>query len=208
MSEGTSLEDIETGNVANQADSAVMNAILSDMNALPEEQPQRQNQQPAYIPPPQQPPQQPPHMQASPEFQTPFLPPPPPPVPMYSDFASPDPYTMDVQQPFDVYTPIPQATGSQSPNQVVAEAPGKRQNGWSNVFGYLMDGLFVAIIVGVLSLPVLHTRLASYASWAYKVGGELSWWGLTVVSLVGGVLYTAYRIIATQTKVLEFINTL
>lgn len=197
MSEGTSLEDIETGNVANQADSAVMNAILSDMNALPEEAPA---QQPTYMPPP--PPTQP--MQAPPQFQIP-----PPTVPMYSDFASPDPYTMDGQQPFDVYTPIPQASHTQGPNMVIEDVPlNKRQNGWSSLYGYLMDGLFVALIVGVLSLPVLHTRLASHASWAYKVGGELSWWGLTAVSVAGGALYTLYRTVATQTKVLDFINTL
>lgn len=197
MSEGTSLEDIENGSITNQADSAVMNAILTDMNALPEEP-----AMPSYAAmPPPPPPSMP--MQEH-EFPT---------HPQYPTYMEPFPSHPVPQQPpmFDMYTPI--ASDSQGPSHhepavVSTAAVVTKQNAWSGVFVSIMDGLLVAVIVGVLSLPVLHTRFASYASWAYKVGGELSWTGLVTLSVLGGLLFTVLRWITTQAKIVDFVGSL
>lgn len=197
MSEGTSLEDIENGSIANQADSAVMNAILTDMNALPEE--------PVMSPPPP-----PPSMQIQ-EFPT---------QPQYSAYTEPFPSHPMMQQQqqfqqqpmFDMYTPIAPDMPPQIPIAVAstqAVSPqNTKQNAWSDVCVSIMDGLLVALIVGVLSLPVLHTRFASYASWAYKVGGELSWTGLVTLSVLGGLCFTVLRWITTQAKIVDFVGSL
>ena len=199
MSEGTSLEDIEAGNIANQADSATMNAILSDMNALPEEPPAQ-----VYQPPP--PPPQLPSMHIAPMMDSPMG--------MYAqpepDFGSMGSHPMD----FGMYTPDPGYMTPQhipSPvnnNNPVSTPSGTKQNGWSSFLAILLDGLLVSILVCVLSLPVLHTRLSKHVTWAYKVGGELSWTGLALLSLTGGLFYVAYRQFVPAAKIVDFVNTL
>lgn len=185
------MEDIETGNVANQADSAVMNAILSDMNALPEEvQPPPQHQ--TYMPPPQQQ-QQPMSDVPMHDFQIPVTEP-------YMSYSDPFPTHATMQPSFDMYTP--------EPTQNTAEPVVVKQNAWSGVFAHLTDAVVVAIVVCILSLPVIHTRLTARIPWAYKVGGELSWTGLAFVSVLGGLLFAGYRFLVTNTKILDFIGTL
>jgi hypothetical protein len=179
MSEGTSLEDIETGNIANTADDAVMNAILSDMNAIEEPQ------VPVYTPPP---PQQPPQ----PQF--PQLPPPP--------YQQPDPFPQQYQpEPhyFEQHSPQSQYQ-QQAQQQAIYEAVEEpvpttslKKNSWSLLFQDLHDPLFVGLLVTLFSLPALHTWLAKRLSWAYKVGGSLSWIGfLLQFALVAGIFVT-YR---------------
>ncbi len=66
MSEGTSLDDIESGTVQYEADQAAMNAIMADMNALEPEHvvPPMQS-----MPPPMPPIQPMPPMQPMPQMQ-------------------------------------------------------------------------------------------------------------------------------------------
>lgn len=69
----------------------------------------------------------------------------------------------------------------------------RKKNMWSNITSRLRDPLIVMILVFVLSLPMLHTQLAKYASWAFAVGGQLSWFGLIAMSLLAGVLFAGIQ---------------
>ena len=67
--------------------------------------------------------------------------------------------------------------------------PSRRKNIWGSISEKLRGPLMVSVIVFVLSLPVLHTMLAKYAGWAFAVGGQLSWLGLIVLSLLAGTAF-------------------
>ena len=179
MSEGTSLEDIETGNVTYSADTAVMNAILSDMNAVEEAQP----------PPPQMPQYQP---------EPPAQMPPPPPIftqmqePVYMQPHMPQMPQMQAQhyqEPnMSLYEPVeePQAPTHLPPSPL-------KRNAWSQIFDDIREPLIVGLLVTVFSLPALHTWLSKRLTWAYKVGGSLSWIGFFLqFALVAGIFAT-YR---------------
>jgi hypothetical protein len=71
-----------------------------------------------------------------------------------------------------------------------------RKNIWSSMLGRMQDPLFVSLLVFVLSLPVLHVFLGKYASWAFAVGGQLSWLGLITLSLLAGVLFGTYKTVS------------
>lgn len=71
-------------------------------------------------------------------------------------------------------------------------APRKRSSS-IGILDRVSDPIMVAILIFVLSLPVLHTYGARYASWAFAIGGQLSWLGLIALSLVGGALFGIYR---------------
>ncbi len=170
MSEGTSLEDIESGNVAYTADTAAMNAILSDMNAVEEA--------PVYIPPPAPP---------APEFQ---LPPPQPPQPQH---YQPEP---SFPTQFPMFPQFPQAQVPQPTYEKVEEAPVApplKKNSWSVLFEDMRDPLVVGLLVTFFSLPALHTWLAKRLTWAYKVGGSLSWIGFLLQFAIVAGLFVTYR---------------
>lgn len=67
----------------------------------------------------------------------------------------------------------------------------KKRNMWSNITHSLQGPILFTVLFFVLSLPMLHTVAAKYAAWAFAVGGQLSWLGLAIFSLVGGVLFGA-----------------
>jgi hypothetical protein len=166
-SEGTSLEDIENGNVSNTADDAVMNAILSDMNGVEESVP-------VYTPPPQ-------------------------PEPMY---MPPEP--QHFQQPLMMMHP--QLQQQQPMYEQVEEAPVRhvgnvaatvKRNGWSTLLDDLRDPLVVGLLVCLFSLPALHTWLAKRLTWAYKVGGSLSWLGFLLQFAIVAGIFATYRQIVT-----------
>lgn len=72
----------------------------------------------------------------------------------------------------------------------------RKSNVWRTVTSKIRDPLFVALLVFVLSLPILHTHLAKYAGWAFAVGGQLSWIGLAALSLLAGVLFAGFQGVA------------
>ena len=90
--------------------------------------------------------------------------------------------------------PMHQQHQQQQQRQYVDDepAPRKRNSGIS-FLDRVSDPIMVAILIFVLSLPVLHTYGARYASWAFAIGGQLSWLGLIALSLVGGALFGIYR---------------
>lgn len=89
----------------------------------------------------------------------------------------------------------------QKPNHYVPiddERRPMKKNFWSSAMEKIRDPLFVALLMFVLSLPVLHTLLGKYAPWAFAVGGQLSWLGLSTLSLLAGVLFGTYKSVSVM----------
>jgi len=102
--------------------------------------------------------------------------------PMRPMMQQPPMYNPNVQMQQQQYVPVEEE-----------ETKPKKKNIWSSILDRMKDPLIVALLVFLLSLPVLHTQLAKYASWAFAVGGQLSWLGLGSVSLLAGLLFGVYR---------------
>lgn len=164
---GTSLEALESGDVANTADASRMANILRDMNASGADVISPQAPAPQQMGLPMQPM---PPMQAMPS--------------QMNSMSNPLPPMMN-RQPH--YVPIDEEPSNYAP---------VRKNIWSRILEQLMDPLFVGIIVLVLSLPALHTFVGKYASWAYLLGGQLSWAGLAIKSLLAALLFGLYRVVS------------
>lgn len=69
----------------------------------------------------------------------------------------------------------------------------KKRNIWSSMLERARDPILVSVLMFVFMLPVLHTFMGKYASWAFAVGGQLSWIGLIALSALGGILFATYR---------------
>lgn len=103
---------------------------------------------------------------------------------------------MRPQQPPPMYNPHPSQQYHQQPQhrQYIDEAPRPaRKSMVASAVERVVDPLVVAVILFVLSLPVLHTYAGRYASWAFAIGGQLSWLGLIAISLMGGAIFGIYR---------------
>ena len=157
---GTSLEDLDRGDVKNTADSEHMAAIVREMNASG-----------AYV-------------EGGGKAQQ--MPPMPP---------------MQAMQPMPPMMPgMGMPSMPPMPNYVHVEedAPTeyrpRKKNLWSTIVDQIRDPMFVAVLVFILSLPVLHTLIGKYATWAFAVGGQLSWLGLLLKSVLAGILFGVYRI--------------
>jgi hypothetical protein len=104
--------------------------------------------------------------------------------------ASPPPQMLPQQPP--MYNPLPPPP--QHRQYIEEDKPrAPKKNIWSSMFDRLRDVFAVSSIFFLLSLPVLHTFAARYAAWAFAIGGQLSWFGLAVFSLVAGVAFGIYR---------------
>jgi len=172
---GTPIDALENGNVPNAADASRMAEILRDMNASGAEVSGAGVPQP----PPQMMPQAPQMMQM--------------PMPMPMNAMGPV-GGMNGQIPMMVQQQ------QQAPPQFVpyddAPVAAPKKNMWSNFFDNLTDPLIVAILIFALSLPALQTFLSKYATWAFSLGGQLSWLGLIAKSLLGAVLFALYKMAA------------
>jgi hypothetical protein len=169
---GTSIEDIEMGAVKHEADSDRMKEILADMNVM--EEPVHH----APSAPQTREYQQPPHYIREQQPQYRELPPPMDPR------MSLDEYYEYEEQQKPRYRPV----RKQEP-----VASSRRKNGWESAIELIKDPLIVGILVLLLSLPALHTFVGKHATWAYGIGGELSWPGLIVLSVFAAVVFGTYR---------------
>jgi len=181
---GTPIDALESGNVPNAADASRMAEILRDMNASGAEvaagAPSVADvsaQQAAPMPPPQM----------MPMAQMPMMP------------MGQMPIGMGGMGMGGMNGQIPMMVQQQQPNFVPYEeeshiAGPPKKNVWSNIFDNVIDPMFVAFLVFTLSLPVLQTFLSKYATWAFSVGGQLSWLGLIAKSLLAGVLFALYKL--------------
>ena len=169
MSDGTPIDALETGEISSEADEQKMAAILSEMNSMGADGVAQQPQGQQYNPMAQMPPMQP--MQPMPPMMMQQAP------PMYQQ-----------QQYQKHYVPV-----DEEPEQVKGK---KKRNVWSSIMDRILDPIIVAFIVFVVSLPVLHTFIGKYASWAFAVGGQLSWFGLIALSIIAGIMFGAYRAVS------------
>jgi hypothetical protein len=156
--QGTSIEDIELGQVENTADEQKMQEILADMN-MEQEQPMQP-------------------MQAMPPMRQQMHP-----MPRRGPVVG-----MTQEEYFHEMEEEPEP---ERPRYKVAKKV--KRNKWSLSIESLVEPLLVGLLVCLLSLPALHTFASKHATWAYKMGGELSWSGLFVVSALGAVLFGLFR---------------
>jgi hypothetical protein len=161
---GTSLEELENGDVSNSADEQRMQSILADMNASGAEVATGVNMPARQSMPPMQP-----IASKQMSMQMPSL--------MYN----PNPPMANH------YIPI-QEEAPATKRSVL-----KKKNVWSSIVDSIRDPIVVTLIVFLISLPALHTFAGKYAGWAYVLGGQLSWLGLIVKACLGGLLFALYR---------------
>jgi hypothetical protein len=170
---GTPLDALESGQVPNEADASRMAEILRDMNASGADVAAGQPQMPPQMPPPQM------QMQQMPQ------------MPMGG---------MNGQVPMMVQQHQQQHQQHQQnfvPYEDESSVVVPKENVWSNILDRLIDPLVVAVLIFTLSLPVLQTFLSKYATWAFSLGGQLSWLGLIAKSLFAGVLFALYKLAAS-----------
>jgi hypothetical protein len=165
---GTSLESLESGNVANAADEARMAAILRDMQVTDE--PTQRDPMPSNIP------------------MAPMHPNPPA---MNSQGTGSQYGTGSQHGTGSQYVPVDEADEAAAPTAAPLK---KRGNIWSRILANIRDPLIVVILMFVLSLPGFHTVVAKVVPWAFAVGGELSYLGLIIKSLFAGGLFAALQI--------------
>jgi hypothetical protein len=179
---GTPIEALETGNVTNTADASRMAQILQDMNASGAEV--AANPVISSAPPPPPPPQMMP--QQMPQFQMP---------PQAANSMTGQIPMMVQQQQQQQQIPsnfVPYEDESAAYNGV------PKKNMWSNILDRLVDPLLVAVLIFTLSLPVLQTFLSKHATWAFSLGGQLSWLGLIAKSIFGGLLFALIKMGASM----------
>jgi len=172
---GTPIEALEAGNVTNAADANRMAQILQDMNASGAEVAANPVIAAAAPPPPQMMPQQVP--QQVPQFQ----------MPPQAANSMTGQIPMMVQQQQQMPTNFVPYEDEAAYNGV------PKKNMWSNILDRLVDPLLVAVLIFTLSLPVLQTFLSKYATWAFSLGGQLSWLGLIAKSILGGLLFALVK---------------
>jgi len=184
---GTPIDALETGNVPNAADASRMAEILRDMNASGAEVAAGGS----AAPPPQMMPQAP-QMQQMPQMMQQMQQMPMMQMPMPMNAMGPV-GGMNGQIPMMVQQQAPQFVPYDDGD---SRAPPPKKNMWSTFFDNLTDPIIVAILIFTLSLPVLQTFLSKYATWAFSLGGQLSWLGLIAKSLLGAVLFALYKMAA------------
>ena len=185
---GTPIDALESGNVTNAADASRMAEILRDMNASgadvaaggaapppPQMMPQKQMQ-----------PQMQPQMQM--QQQMPMMQ-----MPMPMNAMGPV-GGMNGQIPMMVQQQQEQQQQQFVPYEDDSTSVTPKKNIWSNILDRLFDPIIVAVLVFTLSLPVLQTFLSKYATWAFSLGGQLSWLGLIAKSILAGVLFALYKV--------------
>jgi len=181
---GTPIEALETGNVTNAADASRMAQILQDMNASGAEVAANPVISSAPPPPPQQMmPQQ------MPQFQ----------MPPQAANSMTGQIPMMVQQQQQQQQQIPSNFVPYEDESAVGAYNGApKKNMWSNILDRLVDPLLVAVLIFTLSLPVLQTFLSKHATWAFSLGGQLSWLGLIAKSIFGGLLFALIKMGASM----------
>jgi hypothetical protein len=170
MSEGTSLDDIESGTVQFEADQAAMHAIMADMNATEPDMPSMPS-----MPPMPSMPSMPPMMPPMPPMM------PPPQMQQYRE-----------EQFTAQYEPV------QEKQKQVQESVHPTKNIWSQLFDQSRDALIVGVLVCFFTLPALHTLIAKRLPWAYKVGGSMSWIGFLLLFIVSSASYMGYQTIVKK----------
>ena len=167
--QGTSIDDIESGQVENEADDARMREIMEDMNVDETANSETPMMQHREMPPPQR--------MSQMRNQLPA-------VPMYSAH-------MEMNNMYEEEEPQQQQPKYRRVNTNKVVTP--KKNTWSTVLETVRDPVFVTLLLCLLLLPAVHTLAGKHLAWAFKVGGELSWAGLAFFSIIGGLLFGLYQ---------------
>lgn len=165
MSDGTSLDELDKGDIPNAADAARMAEIMRDIDNTGGGGAGGGGNQNQHAPPTLrvgQMPQMPPTMDRL-----------PPPIQARMGY---EPIHEENSQPY--YPQLPREA---------------KRNIWGSITGMIREPVIVAILMFVLSLPVLHTYGSKFVPWAFAVGGQLSWLGLGFLSLIAGILFGTIR---------------
>lgn len=64
-----------------------------------------------------------------------------------------------------------------------------KSNMYSNIISQIKQPLLVAIIVFIISLPIINVLIGHYIPYLLRIGGDLTTAGLIVKSLFGGFLF-------------------
>jgi hypothetical protein len=188
MAEGTSIASLETGNVADKADNALMSQILEEIgNAGGAVKTAGGGTNVQHVP---------------------LVSPPMGGIPTYSPHEGmhAPPASMVIPPPGYMYHQMPQYQGNQGNSyddedeeemqQVRRKKIVVKKNFASSLLEFIRDPFFVGIILIVLSLPVLHTNVGKYVPSMYSAGGMLSWIGLVGIGAIGAVLFILFRTIS------------
>ena len=106
------------------------------------------------------------------------------------------PQPMGPMPPMQHHMMAPPQYRGPPPNYVAVDEPvdympsvTRKRNMWSSITHNLQGPILFSVLFFLLSLPMLHTVAAKYASLAFAVGGQFSWLGLAAFSLLGGLLF-------------------
>jgi hypothetical protein len=188
--QGTPLEDIEMGNVKNEADAATMRELMADIDGGADQSGEFPTGGREEFP----------TQQPQPRMAMPSM---PAMMPMRGASMPPmQPHPSQMSQMSQMYDEQEEYQEEEPrPKYKVAATAAPKKNIWSTAIETIRDPLIVGILIFVLSLPSLHTFVGRHASWAYKVGGQLSWVGLGLTALVGALAFGLYRaVLDTITK--------
>jgi hypothetical protein len=185
MAEGTPISSLETGNVADKADNALMSQILAEIgNAGGNIKTNEEIQTPSMAAPP-------------------MIAPPMGGIPTYSPHEGMQmhPPAMMHMPPGYMYPTMPVGRNNPDYDEDDEDRPKQKQkvkkNFASSLLDFIREPFFVGIILVVLSFPVLHTHIAKYVPTLYSAGGMLSWFGLSVIGLLGAILFSILRFVSS-----------
>jgi hypothetical protein len=181
---GTSIASLETGNVADKADNALMNQILAEIGNAGGEV----------------------GVKSAEPTMAPAMSPPMGGIPTYSphDGMPVGPPGMMHMPPGYMYNQMPRVQtrydDQYDEDEEMQERPSSsknklkvKKNFASALLEFIRDPLLVAVLITLLSLPVLHTHIGRYVPLLYSAGGMLSWIGLMSVGLAGAFLFILFR---------------
>lgn len=107
--------------------------------------------------------------------------------PTMADFQAMFQQTAPGMAPFAAPTPAPPAA-----------VPAPKKPTWSATLASQVRGpLAVAVIVFLLSMPVVTSMLSRYASWMYLNSGEISIAGLLAKAVIAAGLFAVYQLAVT-----------
>lgn len=181
---GTSIASLETGNVTDKADNVLMNQILADIGNAGGDVAVQTSQHviPQMVGPP---------MGGIPTYSPhdgmPVAPPGMmhmPPGYMYNQMPRTQSYGYEDGDEDEEMQERPTSTKNKSK---------VKKNFASALLEFIRDPFLVAVLMIVLSLPVLHTHIGRYVPILYSSGGMLSWFGLMSIGALGAVLFVLFR---------------
>lgn len=182
MPASTPLDKIDADNVPdNQAtDEDRVQRIIQEMNGGSDREPPgrgEEQEHPSQQIPPSAPPQ---YMQQGMPMHPPQFPQMPP--HMYQQMMQ--------QQQQQMEEPRHERSHEPEPEKHVEEPV--KKNIWAHITDILKLPFVVTIVFFLLSLPVVDTYLAKYASWAFSSSGTLTLYGIAVKAVSAGAIMGVY----------------